>query len=136
MTLNDPGSLSAKSKNILEKVQESIYHEPRIPFAFLFGSYADGRETILSDIDIAIYFNGLDEDEKTEYEHRLWLLFDEQVNILRLEDEDISPLVRLKAVEGIPITIRDEDFLNRFILSQIHRASEVERVIGRLYKIR
>ena len=78
MTLNSSGSLSEKSKNILEKTLKSLSHEPRIPFAFFFGSYANGRETILSDIDIAIYFNGIDEDEKAEYEHRLWLLFDEQ----------------------------------------------------------
>jgi len=119
----------------LEKVQKSISHERRIPFSFLFGSYAAGRETVLSDIDVAVYFNGMDEDEKIEYEHGLWLLFDERVNVLRLEDEEISPIVRLKAVEGVPIAIRDEDFLNRYILSIIHRASEADRVLGRLRKI-
>lgn len=133
--MNFSRKISKKAKKILEKAQKPISDEQRIPFAFLFGSYADGNETILSDIDVAIYFNGMDEDEKTEYEHRFWFLFDEHVNILRLEDEEISPLVRLKAVEGIPITVKDEDFLNRFILSIIHRASEAERVLGRLRQI-
>ena len=127
--------ITKKAKKILEKAQKTISDEQRIPFAFLFGSYANGRETVLSDIDMAIYFNGMDEDEKREYEHGLWLLYDEQVNILRLEDEEISPLVRLRAVEGIPISVKDEDFLNRFILSIIHRASEAERILGRLRQI-
>lgn len=133
--MNSSRKLSEKTKNILEKVRESISHENRTPFAFLFGSYAEGRETVLSDIDIAIHFNGMDEEEKMDYEHRLWLAFDEQVNVLRLEDEDISPMVKLRAIEGIPIIVSDEDLLNRFILSIIHRATEAEIVLGRLRKI-
>ena len=126
---------SGKARKVLEKARKFISQEKRIPFAFLFGSYAQGRENVLSDIDIAIYFNDMDEDEKIEYEHKLFLAFDEQVNILRLEDEDISPIIRLRAIEGIPINIKDKDFLNRFILSIIHRAFEAEIVLGRLRKI-
>ncbi len=126
---------SDKAREVLKKARRFIFHEKRIPFAFLFGSYAQGGETVLSDIDIAIYFNDMDEDEKIVYEHRLSLAFDEQVNVMRLEDEDTSPVIRLRAIEGIPITIKDDDFLNRFILSIIHRAFEAEIVLARIQKI-
>ncbi len=124
-----------KTREILEKAKEAISSSLGIPFAFLFGSYAEGREISLSDIDIAIYFNEMSEDEKIEIEHSLLLKFDEWVNILRLEDEEISPVIRLRALDGIPIVINDEDFLNRFTLSIIHRAHEAEHVLERLRRI-
>lgn len=107
----------------------------KIPFAFLFGSYAEDKATPLSDIDLAIYFQDMSEDEKIDFEHQIWLLFDETVNILRLEDDDASPLVRLKALEGISISIKNHDALNRFTLSIIHRAVEAETLLGRLRRI-
>ena len=127
--------LSKKVTEILRKVKKHIFNNPHIPFAFIFGSYAEGRETPLSDIDIAIYFKEISEDEKIRIEHMILSLFDEQVNILRLEDEDISPTVRLRAVDGIPIIINDEDFLNRFILSIIHKASESETLLKKFRRI-
>lgn len=133
--MKGPSRSSDKAVQVLEKARRLISQEKRIPFAFLFGSYAEGEETILSDIDIAIYFNDMEEDEKKEYENRLSLAFDEQVNILRLEDEDISPIIRLRAIERIPITLKDDDLLNRFVLSIIHRAFEAEIILGRLRKI-
>ena len=106
-----------------------------IPFAFLFGSYAKGRQTPLSDIDIALYYKGLSDKTKFRIERELSMLFDEQVNILSLEDEDISFSLKLEAVQGIPIMINNPDFLNRFILRIIHRAEEEKIIIGRLRRV-
>jgi predicted nucleotidyltransferase len=129
------GEITEKSKRIINEVRRIISYEARIPFAFLFGSCAEGRDTVLSDIDLALYFADMEEDEKTNIEHRLWMTSEEKVNILRLEDDDISPAIRLKAVEGIPILVRDQDSLNQFILSIVHRAKETELVLGRLRRI-
>jgi predicted nucleotidyltransferase len=107
-------------------------YRDKIPFVFLFGSWADGKQTPLSDIDIAIFFKNMRESEKTKVEHQISLLFDEQVNILRLEDEYISPLIKLNALNGIPVIINDKDFLNRFTLSIIHKAEETRRLLNRL----
>jgi predicted nucleotidyltransferase len=107
----------------------------KIPFAFLFGSWADGKQTPLSDIDIAIFFRDMRESEKTKVEHQISLLFDRQVNVLRLEDEYISPLIKLEALNGISVVISDEDFLNRFTLSIIHKAEETRRLLNRLRKV-
>jgi len=56
----------------------------KVPFAFLFGSFAEGKQIHLSDIDIAIFFRDMREYEKIKVKHQISLLFDEQVNILRL----------------------------------------------------
>ncbi len=106
----------------------------KIPFAFLFGSWAKGKQTPFSDIDIAIFFKDMRESEKTKVEYQISLLFDEQVNVLRLEDEYISPLIKLKALNGVPILITNVDTLNRFTLSIIHKAEELKKVLNRLRK--
>ena len=107
-------------------------YEGKIPFAFLFGSWTKGRQTSLSDIDVAIFFRDMPESLKTKIEHQISLLFDEQVNILRLEDDNISPLIKLESLKGSPIVSPDSDFLNGFILSIIHKAEEMRRLLGRL----
>jgi len=128
-----------KNKDIteqLKKIKSCIgQYKKKIPFAFLFGSWADGKQTPLSDIDIAIFFRNMRESEKTKVEHQISLLFAEQVNVLRLEDEYISPLIKLEALNGISVVINDEDFLNRFTLSIIHKAEETRRLLNRLRKV-
>lgn len=128
-----------KNKDIteqLKKIKSCIgQYKKKIPFAFLFGSWAEGKQTPLSDIDIAIFFRDMRESEKTKVEHQISLLFDERVNVLRLEDEYISPLIKLEALNGIPVIINDEDFLNRFTLSIIHKAEETRRLLNRLRKV-
>lgn len=120
------GAIISSIKSYLDK------YGAKIPFAFVFGSYARVKQTPLSDIDVAIFFKNMRESDKTKIEHQISLHFDEQVNILRLEDEYISPLIKLEALDGIPIVIRDNDFLNRFILSNIHQAEELRRFLDRL----
>lgn len=123
-------------QEIIRRVQEVITARPdAVPFAFLFGSFANDRQTSRSDIDLAFYFQGISEEEKTEIEHKVSLLFDEAVHVLRLEDEDISPAVRLEAVSGLPIITPDIDRLNDFILSIIHQAEEHKHLMERLKRV-
>lgn len=110
-------------------------YRDNIPFAFLFGSWAEGKQTPLSDIDIAIFFRDMRESEKTKVEHQISSLFHEKVNILRLEDEYISPLIKLEALNGVPILITNIDILNRFTLSIIHKAEELKKILNRLRKV-
>lgn len=126
------------------QTSESIIHEVgaviaeyshAIPFAFLFGSFARGAQTTLSDIDLAIYFHNVPEKEKAGIEQTISLLFDEPVNILRLDDDEISPLVRLEALSGEPIIAPDIDRLNDFVLSLVHEASDYRRIMDRLKRV-
>ncbi len=122
-----------KKQDIMNKIKKVVKaHRGAIPFAFLFGSFAEGKQTSLSDIDIAVYFHGIAEEEKLEIEQNISLLFDEPVHLLRLEDENVSPQVRLNAVGGAAIIPPDIDMLNDFILSIIHRAYEHQYLMERL----
>ena len=124
----------SRKKKIREIRTYLLSYARNIPFAFLFGSYAIGKHTPLSDIDIAVYYNGLSETMRSRIEHTISMFFDKPVHILSLDDDDISSSVRLEAIQGVPIMINDPDFLNQFILKTIHLAQEEKRVIGRLRK--
>jgi len=42
----------------IEQLRRQLQDAQQIDFAFLFGSYADGTNNDLSDIDIAVHFRG------------------------------------------------------------------------------
>ena len=42
----------------IEQLRHQLQDAPQIDFAFLFGSYADGTNNDLSDIDVAVHFRG------------------------------------------------------------------------------
>jgi len=122
-----------KKEKIAGKIRKCLLkYKDNIPFAFLFGSAAQENQIILSDIDLGIFLQHASENRKAEIEQKVTLLFDEQVHIVRLEDDDISADLRLSAVGGVPILINDKDSLYTFILSLIHRAEEERRILRRL----
>lgn len=43
--------------NSISRLKEFFTHDANVSFAFLFGSYSQGRQGKHSDLDIAIYFN-------------------------------------------------------------------------------
>lgn len=130
------GYIMKTNKGIISKVKKVIKaHSDAVVFAFLFGSFARGGQTPLSDIDLAVYFQDISEDDKIAIEQEIFLLFDEPVHILRLEDDEISQAVRLEAVFGIPIFVSDIDKLNDFVLSIIHRAHEDRYILERLKRV-
>lgn len=45
------------SEELISKLREVLEKEEKIAFAVLFGSFAEGRDTFLSDIDLAIYLS-------------------------------------------------------------------------------
>ena len=131
------GKLHFKKSEVLHRAINNIkscleHYGKKIPFAFVFGSLAEGMQTPLSDIDIAIFFRGLPESQKIKIEHQVSMLFNEQANIIRLDDEYISPLIKIAALKGAPILIADMDILNRLTLSILHDAQKIKKVLDRL----
>lgn len=45
------------SEELISRLREVLEKEEKIAFAVLFGSLAGGRDTFLSDIDLAIYLS-------------------------------------------------------------------------------
>ncbi len=74
----------------MEEIKKKLgdcFKRSSVIFAYLFGSVAEGKEGVLSDIDIAVYF-----DEKVDYFDEKVKLLGEIMNILRKDDIDIVVL--------------------------------------------
>ena len=99
--------------NIKDKIgllKKYFRQKPEVLMAFIFGSYAAGRETSGSDFDIAVYFG---HPEKTDYstEDRIRLeatdILHKDVDLVCLNDAPAS-LISGVIKTGIPLFIRDK----------------------------
>jgi len=107
------GILSPMARKTTNKLQETLiqYLAQRedVPFAYLFGSYAEGRANRLSDLDVAVYLKQHSRSEREEV--RLTLTTDimkavnmNNVDVLILNDA--PPLVAYRAT-GRGIVLKD-----------------------------
>ncbi|OGP65881.1 MAG: nucleotidyltransferase [Deltaproteobacteria bacterium RBG_16_42_7] len=95
----------------IKEVLDKLRNEGTVLLAYLYGSYAKGNSHLRSDIDIAVYLNSTDEDERIEAIDRILTACDRDIEILFLDDEDESPFVIQEALKGIPLIEPDKDKL-------------------------
>jgi predicted nucleotidyltransferase len=117
ININD---MAAKIKQYL-----SAYND--IAFAFLFGSSARGEDTVLSDVDIAIYFtdavdfyriNGLRED--------LSELLGREIDIAVLNNT--SPIIRMQVLKkGTLILNLNRCLYNKFFVNTVNEYDDLKR---------
>ncbi|MBS3075250.1 nucleotidyltransferase domain-containing protein [Candidatus Pacearchaeota archaeon] len=94
-------------KLFLKKLKE-MHNINRVKFVILFGSYSQGKENKLSDIDFAVYYEG---NKKERYEFRKKILiklpdiFDVQIF------QDLPLYVRISVLKGKLIYMKDTKFV-------------------------
>ncbi|MBI5416509.1 nucleotidyltransferase domain-containing protein [Candidatus Poribacteria bacterium] len=109
LTINDNCLEIEQIKNVLIELKK----ENKILLAYLFGSYAEKKQHKRSDIDIAIYFNTKNERETIDAIDKILMSVRQEVEILRLDDEDESPFMIQIALKSIPLIEPDlETFYN------------------------
>ena len=113
--------------------------------AFLFGSYAKGRATLESDLDVAVYFytktNRLEWEEQTHYpdENTIW----SEIEKLTERESDLLVLNRASATvaasaiqEGIPLVVKDSSLYWRFFLAISSEAQDFREFIKDFWQIK
>ena len=102
--------------HILKVLREYFSSREDVAFSFLFGSYADGTATSLSDVDVAVYFYPkrrrpveFEEEVYYEAEDGIWAdldgLLKKEVELVVLNR--VPATVSASAIRGIPIVIND-----------------------------
>ena len=102
--------------HILKVLREYFSSREDVAFSFLFGSYADGTATSLSDVDVAVYFYPkrrrpveFEEEVYYEGEDRIWAdldrLLGKEVELVVLNRAPAT--VSASAIRGIPIAMKD-----------------------------
>ncbi|MBE0599367.1 MAG: nucleotidyltransferase domain-containing protein [Desulfuromonadales bacterium] len=90
----------------LPAVEKILSEEAGVVFAYLFGGFAAGRPTPLSDVDIAVYF-----DSKADLARRKLDLFDRLADALGTAELDLVPL------NTAPLSLAGRILQNRRILA-------------------
>ena len=99
-------------KNIL-KIATDVFRDPRVLFAYLYGSYAVDQAHPFSDLDIAIYAPRLSQREKLDLEMALALEIDKKLKQGPASDVRIMNSLPLAVVgkiitEGVLIYCHDD----------------------------
>jgi uncharacterized protein len=98
--------------SLFPEAYEYLQSQSDLQFAYLFGSFAKGKTTPLSDVDIAIYLS-----DKKKLLFRKIEIFGELTNILKTDEIDLvllntAPLtLKMKILENKQVIIDKKPFL-------------------------
>lgn len=133
---------SVDIKRVINDLKGLFESRKEITLAFIFGSFINGRLSVESDIDIAIFFNILpDFGLLSQIEDEIHRLTGLQVDIVILNNA--SPIIRMQILKkGILLKKANDKIYNEFFLKtikeyddlkQIRRQQEQNILKGRIY---
>lgn len=103
----------------------TLKNEGKILIAILYGSYAKGNPHPRSDIDLAVYPEGKDENDVINIIDTILMSVERDVSILRLDDEDESPFIVQEALKGIHLVEPDRDVLYEIMHRALHASESI-----------
>ncbi|MDI9560313.1 MAG: nucleotidyltransferase domain-containing protein [Pseudomonadota bacterium] len=109
----------------LTNVLSTLKNEGKIPIAILYGSFAKGNPHPRSDIDLAVYLEGKDENEIIDIIDTILMSVERDISILRLDDEDESPFIVQEALKGIHLVEPDRNILYEIIHRVLHESESI-----------
>jgi len=109
----------------LTNVLSTLKNEGKIPIAILYGSFAKGNPHPRSDIDLAVYPEGKDENEVIDIIDTILMSVERDISILRLDDEDESPFIVQEALKGIHLVEPDRNILYEIIHRVLHESESI-----------
>lgn len=130
-------------KNKIESVKEYFLKRKEVLMAFVFGSYAEGRQTSGSDFDLAVYFAAQKRDnegqefyDKNENEIRfdISMIVHKEIDLVCLNYAPAS-LVSHVIKTGIPLAIKDEKLYLEVYLRESQEAEDFLEFSEDFYRI-
>jgi uncharacterized protein YutE (UPF0331/DUF86 family)/predicted nucleotidyltransferase len=121
--------LESKKFKALKRYLEK---EPSVVLAFLFGSFATGREMKESDVDIAIYLK--EKEKRARIYRELCHILEREVDLIDLEEAPAS-LVSHIFKTGIPLAIKDERLYWELYLKMSNEAEDFLEFVEDFWKI-
>lgn len=123
-------------EEIISKLKTFFEGEESIKMAFLFGSAAKGRQTLESDVDVAVWFGQeytLDDVDKLQGKI-MDLLHRDNVDLIVLNQA--RPTIAWAAMRGKPLVIRDYRLYLRKMLDFSAEAEDFREFTFDLWRLR
>ena len=106
-----------KAKKILENLEN-------VQFAYLFGSYANKKQTEKSDVDIALYLKDYNFDAKLSIHHALQRALQKEIDLVVLNRARNYDLLSDILDEGILLKDSEDDVREMFELQKEHEIKD------------
>ncbi len=116
----------------IEEIKQRILDldkKKKVKFIILFGSYAAGKQTPLSDIDIAVYY---DAPQRERFEFLISADLPDYVDLKTFQDLPI--LIQKEIISGKVIYYRDYDFTFNEFMKVIKEFSTFEKYYNEYYQ--
>ena len=111
-------------ENIRKCLQE-LRERGKILIAVLFGSQANSAAHARSDIDLGIYLPPMDQTEEMEILDSILLRSEIPISILRLDDDEESPLIVQEALKGVHLVEPDTEALYGVYHRVLHESEAI-----------
>ena len=96
-----------------------------VQLAMLYGSFAKGTEHCRSDIDLAIAVSPELWENEMDVIDRILMSSESHISILRLDDEDESPMIVQESLKGIHLVEPDLDAYYRIANRVLHESESI-----------
>lgn len=120
--------------SIDKKAKEILFRYDSIIFAYIFGSYAQKKARVCSDIDIAIYLeDNMDTDEYLELKMLLSEAFNREVDLIILNDA--TPLLKYEVYKNnILLFSHDKTIENKFKVRTLFEYNDIKKYLDFAYE--
>lgn len=114
--------------NIIDSVKERLEENYNVVFAYVYGSYARGKATRFSDLDIAVFLRDTGHDGFRELLAQLPVNADVEFDVRVLNDA--APLFRYNVVrEGKLLFVKDKGIHETFVYDTLVSALELRETL-------
>ena len=110
---------------IMIKNLQELRDKGRILIAVLFGSQANGATHVRSDIDLGRYLPAMDQNQEMEIVDKILMCSETPLSILRLDDDDESPLIMQEALKGVHLIEPDTEALYEVYHRVLHEGEAI-----------
>ncbi|MDR7871149.1 MAG: nucleotidyltransferase domain-containing protein [Tissierellaceae bacterium] len=119
--------------DIIRKCMNTLIEYEDIIFAYIFGSYAQGKMRLNSDIDIAIYLSQkIDVDKYIDIKMQLTEVCKTEVDLIILNDA--TPLLKYEIYKNnILLFTRDKDTETRYKVKTLFEFNDMKRYLNLTY---
>nr|MDO8082691.1 nucleotidyltransferase domain-containing protein [Candidatus Freyarchaeota archaeon] len=115
--------------NIIDRVKESLEENDNVVFAYVYGSYARGRVTRFSDLDIAVFLRDSGHEGFMKLLSELPVDVDVEFDVRVLNDA--PPLFRYNVVrEGKLLFVKDKGIHENFVYDTLVSALELRETLN------
>jgi predicted nucleotidyltransferase len=124
MSTDTDSPIHSDLSSLVQALQE-LKANNSIHLAMLYGSFARGTEHCRSDIDIAIALSPQHAENDLDIIDRILMSAERHISILRLDDEDESPLIVQESLKGKHLVEPDWNVYYRIADWALHESESI-----------